>query len=1597
LKVVHASGGDSLAKHSSLDWKRDMNEPEHRDQSSELTTEAGSTNTQDTFFTALLKDLNLSLNSKLTLNKARTVDNHTLNDDKLTSPNQIPDYVLKTLMIVNHRAREFKLPLVTSEEDKTGKKKSDDNEDENKDQDVAVINPMDALIAIFHCSDYFLRRHLAIKLSACQLSVPFLLPNPEKPSDDITILLSALESITKIWRGTQEVFATEHPFPVVSFIRIGKSTISKSSLINKIMTDDIGDHDFFFHKGMKSGDAERKIVDGLVELAWYLPGGSEEQTLKTEICFANLRGDAKNFKKQVKFLSKISSVFCILLPSEYPDETTRKILDEAAHFKAQIILIFDAKNQTYTEECFIDLRKKHNKKLSLITKAKKANEHNFFQGIRKLIQKYILKVKEIPFVELASCASELGIHLDGGEPHLELEESVNTWIEEEAPNAKDLLKLQTHVPVLASLEREKYCPNQESNKSKRMEEIYGEETKEMEAQKKSFDSLDNGIVQFLNCIAAMDESQQNYALSKLKHQLDKRSLAKVHSERETCQEKSNALLSEEEHVNQLEEATTEWSFGLEHIIRELAQLFQHRDISNTYDYASVAANMLLSGHSLELVDGHSWYIPLRWFEAVFTKLKLETNDAKVFVISVLGIQSSGKSTMLNTMFGLDFPARAGRCTRGVFASLIPVSDALKTASNFDYVLIVDTGGLRGSGDPELRKQDNKLATFAIGVADLTIVNVFGKNYSEIKEYLEIAVHAFLKMNLVKDKKSVKIVHHNVAAANATYNLTANRLWLKSDLDKMAKLAATQENCDDKFQNLNDIISFDENEDVFYLPALLKGYPPMAPVNPEYGRAVQKVKENIIIMMRSRERYQLSVSGFQERVCNLWQAMLKENFIFNFRNTIEIRAYKSLNRKCFKQSVNVMARGMAELERKIEVAIMGCETREEFETTQKKSEKDIRDNAEALAKKIEAAMEDFFETSEDKATLEQWRQNVVNGIKQQKENQVMEVTKNCSATFAYWENRQNVEEKKKNYRDMLLEKARMFIITSTNNTKDEEQCKAEFQQEWQQWMAEIPECEERKIDVNYEMVYVLCDTNPNLNAEMIRKLKMEKFSILKFKEMVPVIDIDQLGITPISLSLWDMISNIRLRIIKQQQQQKNQECRSAATDVFYKAEKRGINFAQWTSTLGVGCRPNDLKQLYHDIITIIEKESQKCHFKFQNCLKCDIVLHIFANVYEIFDRMEDNFLKERDIRSQLEKDLHNLLERQFVDLCGEIEKEVLAASSIVDVLQKQIESQLNRTMGPLVARKLREVNNNYKSKGQFHASALIQLGQDGKFESYIPYLENPVTFLRKYLMESIKSSYLKEHASDTKLLFKNEVKKIENEVYAAIPTANQLAKFESGKLTIQWIQRFVKNCSTLEITEENFPTVVDDLENIDLFEKTFREKVTQFLESLVEREVDSEAMGRWKPHEHLFILMFGCQSCCPFCGVLCDYTQNHPGIKHSTQIHRPQGLNSSQNVTGESDSGICTNWVATERCFRNKDTFGKWHKYKDYQSVNVYYNSWSILPDPTFERSIYWQWFVATFSKELAEHFDAKQPTIPATWKSRSFQDAEDQLRKKYHF
>ena len=74
------------------------------------------------------------------------------------------------------------------------------------------------------------------------------------------------------------------------------------------------------------------------------------------------------------------------------------------------------------------------------------------------------------------------------------------------------------------------------------------------------------------------------------------------------------------------------------------------------------------------------------------------------------------------MFGVNFNVSAGRCTCGAFMQLLSFHKDARNVSECDHLLLIDTEGLRA---PELqytsKQHDNKLATFVIGLTDVTFL------------------------------------------------------------------------------------------------------------------------------------------------------------------------------------------------------------------------------------------------------------------------------------------------------------------------------------------------------------------------------------------------------------------------------------------------------------------------------------------------------------------------------------------------------------------------------------------------------------------------------------------------------------------------------------------------------------------------------------------------------------------------------------------------------------------------------------------------------------------------------------------------------------
>ena len=213
--------------------------------------------------------------------------------------------------------------------------------------------------------------------------------------------------------------------------------------------------------------------------------------------------------------------------------------------------------------------------------------------------------------------------------------------------------------------------------------------------------------------------------------------------------------------------------GIEHFFREMAVLYEHiialkgkvRSSELTKIQHALARSMALTfkeGTAMEIMDGDAVHVPVDWLKAVLTKIE---DQSSLFKVSVLGAQSCGKSTLLNTIFGLNFPVSSGRCTRGAYMQLVKVDSRLKESLNCSYVAVIDSEGLMSRTKVDDTDYDNELSTFIIGLSDLTLVVIKGEG-NEMNDVLPLAIHVFLRMNIVGERQACRFIHQNMGAVDA---------------------------------------------------------------------------------------------------------------------------------------------------------------------------------------------------------------------------------------------------------------------------------------------------------------------------------------------------------------------------------------------------------------------------------------------------------------------------------------------------------------------------------------------------------------------------------------------------------------------------------------------------------------------------------------------------------------------------------------------------------------------------------------------------------------------------------------------------------------
>ena len=926
----------------------------------------------------------------------------------------------------------------------------DDGEDEDE-EDNDNVHPVDNLLDLIHRSDNILRQTIMEKLSLCQVALPLLLPNHS--DNTVSYLLWAMRSIVKKWYNSISNKYVESPFvdyssPVISFLRIGSVNLSKSEVLNHV----IGEFEFFFYEGCNRVNCKKKFTEGLVDLCCYLPDSSADNFQLSDdlILFLNLHGDAQRSEKQVNLIKKISVVLFVFVNESNMDDNVIQMIKNLRQEKNKIILVVDniSKQKLKLLDKILYLSFKG-------TKVKILENH-----IQEIIAKNVKTRKKV--VKLSECsdmARSCGIMVD---------EDDKDCIEGYKKAKYILDELNACHPTETKL---KFFPLQGAEGWKKWAEIdrkqraeFGKlksdlekfnitkNTQKLEIRKRMehhCNHLSLPVEKFMEVLSRSSSSistnyiYKHYFLRWLKLLLDKHNrsvFVALTSNDNKClaNEICNAII------------------GLEHFFREIGQFYEtfiylKRGFQKHSHYPRVMAELIADGYCMEIMDGDSTHVPVEWVSAIFKELQVIYNRSTLCAVSIVGIQSTGKSTLLNTMFGLNFDVSAGRCTRGAFMQLLPFHEDAKKISKCDHLLLIDTEGLRA---PELqfidKHHDNELAAFVIGLADVAIINIGGESQAELSDILQTVCHGLIRIKHIKIDPSCKFVHHHIAEPGAETKISDGKKIFLQLLDANIQKVCEWELCNE-YSSFTEFMKCNEEQDILYFSALWHGNPPMAKVNIKYAQNAQNLKQSLINDVGQHKTH--SFANFYIKLNTLWNGVLCEQFLFSFKNTLEVIVRKEYDHKHCKWNSELRLVFLEwEYQAKASFHI------DESQDTKTRKERLLNEVQEILEKRKNEILEkrdQYFKNSKHRTILAEWETKSNDKIKNYYEEYIEWAKRSIMQLIIEYNSETEASKMMKNIFTKLDAFANDIFVSNPDIRLSKQALEKKFNEKWSAWLDDIP--------------------------------------------------------------------------------------------------------------------------------------------------------------------------------------------------------------------------------------------------------------------------------------------------------------------------------------------------------------------------------------------------------------------------------------------------------------------------------------------------------------------------------------------------------------
>ncbi|XP_060565740.1 interferon-induced very large GTPase 1-like [Ruditapes philippinarum] len=1415
----------------------------------------------------------------------------------------------------------------------------------------ANIHPLDVLVAVFLCCDPTAKQDLIMHLWGCKLAMPFSLQLSAtvKPTVFLWPFRSLIGQFQKYDSYTERQMIHE-PMKCIAFIRAGENEqFSKSSLLNCLIGGSEKPHPMFFHRNSEGSKRSRSsATNGLVELGWFLPSENKDRRFNEPKLFVNLRGNAIALNKQIDLIGTMATVTVFLCTVQDLNDikmTVKRLLS----LGSRVILLISDQNpdndviDNYIRTSFENEPESH---FDIVT-AERAMLSDMLDMLLHNINRIEHGGKEVVLSDIVKNLSNMKFCVDESnidfatafEYSKDMIDAIKCVDEKE--RKLTILPLQEKFwKTWAQMDRDFWRFDQLDESEKKRYESKEKLEKDMsKVRNRQFQHFANkGIskpmVIFIKALSNFKDFTRKIFLRMLKLELD--SLSRIHLKPfyDKYQELVNQTIqaTEEERIkinnklSDLDDMKSKLSFGMEHVVRELGQLYEacesqpDQEIIIQIEKQKIsykklplyACLSLLEGYPIEILDGEACSVPILWISSIFkelpdvlrnNKILKPADDIRVHTISVLGIQSSGKSTFLNVLFGLHFAVSAGRCTRGAFMQLVKVQPSEENEIQADFILAIDTEGLKAAEliSTESVKHDNELSTFVIGLADTTVINLMGENATYLHENLPIAVHAFLRMNLVGLHPRCTIVHHNVDKRNREKLIQQSRI-LENVLNNLTKKACELEKIPPRL--FHEIIEFSIFHHTDYIPSLYEGEQPMAPVSIGYSKEVDSVRTKLMDYVCCDSKID-NMANFVRHLKTLWNAIKKDRFVFEFRTTLEAEARLDLDKgyfrilmEYFKQVDEISTRLIARLKSK--------------QYTQKNVADRFSKDEAVVKNKAMAELKKFLEKPKKITSpyFDHWKQKCLENL--QSETEKVRVSTKEIFQYVSTQSFPSIPAKSiEDFIDMMSNYQRLF--------KDFEIC---FSKVWREWVKTLnfPSPEKSILPDITEALQAVCPAYKHLLSE--KKVKASSLSNIRPDEQAHL----NHAFHKFSSS---RVAELLSKMMAIQSQISNEY--SQEISAFFIKLMPYSNIVPKQILLKIG------KRLHEELDSYDTKK------EISQMFSIDLLLCTSGTMV---NDLQCHMEKHSVLRS-VEKELRVLAKKQ---------EEKKVTDILFEMIFSTIERMVKVNFYRISQRCLLNALETSNLKVAFHSKqgllgyCLYHAINTDNDELLSLYFHSPENATTKCL-----SSILITLANDTG--FKEIIKK-----YLREKTLNMfeyiLCSLKEDNVSFHDVfQRFSKHVyidlSIIDLFKQKAKGYLEITVNIGRLKDEMKGKCEQFLDATtadLASEISTNSMNVISMIANKFSgKVIGCQALCPFCKEICKFSSCHPG-HHECFIHRPVGCRGMHwKGTRELSYETCTLHCRKGNLFNYKD------RYVSFRDLNSVYPNWKVRMTLNEEPSCVWKW------------------------------------------